>query len=51
MPPPRTVTVYTRQLPPRTYQAQDEIESTAGAPGFRCRVAEFFPPENPGRAS
>jgi len=29
---------------PRTYHGKNEIEAGDGAPGFRWRVAEFFPP-------
>lgn len=44
MPPSRTVTVHTQDAPPRTLVEQDEIIAGNGAPGFRCRVADFFPP-------
>jgi Uma2 family endonuclease len=42
MPPAKTVTIHTREQSPRTFRSDEEIESVYGAPGFRCRVADFF---------
>lgn len=40
---PRSITVYPNGGRPAIFTADDEITAEATLPGFRCRVAEFFP--------
>ena len=39
----RTVTVYPRGSRPMIYTVDDELTAEAVLPGFRCKVADFFP--------
>ena len=39
----RTITVYSRGGRPAIFTADDEITAESVLPGFRCKVADFFP--------
>ncbi|HET6249621.1 MAG TPA: Uma2 family endonuclease [Tepidisphaeraceae bacterium] len=39
----KTITVYARGLRPTIHTIEDEMTAEAVLPGFRCKVADFFP--------